>query len=672
MGVGRPGSFQLGVDLGTSNTVAMLAWPDGRSRPLLFDGSPLMPSAVCRSHDGTLLVGRDAVNAASAYPDGFEPHPKRRIDDGVLFLGGEDVPLAEAIGAVLGRVLDEARRVGGAMPAQMVLTHPVAWAARRREVLLAGAARLGVDDVVLVPEPVAAGYYLVEVLGQNVPFGHHMLVYDLGAGTFDASMLRRRPDGFEVVASQGLADAGGLDIDASVLAHLAAVSGDRTAWSRLTSPVTPADRRSGRLAWNAVREAKEGLSRTASTLVHLPGVERDFPLVRDELDQLAREILARTVAVTRAVVTGARVSTSDIAAILLVGGASRMPLAATLLHREFGLAPTAIEQPELVVAEGSLRAVPPAADTVLFAAAVGGQPPVARHEVLAPPPSALPPPDPQAQPARTARRLLARRSRITLGVCAVAVAALAAASGLIFADDQRTAITSLLDGGDTTSEGGRTSTHQANSTVTTAPPPNGSVPPAGSVLGSTNPGTGQPSGRPASGSTQAAEGTQNGPAATTAAPPAPAGVLGPEPEPKSTKGSTSTTPCQIVGLRMTRMSGSGTTWPTVAFNVCTAGSGTTRLYAYSRLYISNRDAIGADPTLRYTARVELRNCSGSGVESKSVGPAESPGPILIMTDNETSPASAQGYAVAQSVEVRAGGTTWKAATDNVTSACKTL
>ena len=66
---------RLGLDFGTSNTVAVLRWQDGRARPLLFDGSPLLPSAVYAEPGGGLIVGRDAIHSARLEPARFEPNP---------------------------------------------------------------------------------------------------------------------------------------------------------------------------------------------------------------------------------------------------------------------------------------------------------------------------------------------------------------------------------------------------------------------------------------------------------------------------------------------------------------------------------------------------------------------------------------------------------------------
>src|SRR5690242_9365882 len=115
--MGRPG-FGLGIDFGTSNTVAMLRWPDGRVKPLLFDASSLLPTAVFAPPTGDLVVGTDALHHARFDPAGLEPNPKRHIDELSVLLGAREVPVVELVAAVLRRVLIEALRVSnGIVPA---------------------------------------------------------------------------------------------------------------------------------------------------------------------------------------------------------------------------------------------------------------------------------------------------------------------------------------------------------------------------------------------------------------------------------------------------------------------------------------------------------------------------------------------------------------------------
>ncbi|WP_344652911.1 Hsp70 family protein, partial [Cryptosporangium japonicum] len=351
---------RLGVDFGTSNTVAVLARPDGRVNPLLVDGQPQLPSAVCATPAKELLVGRAALHTARLHPDGFEPNPKRRIDDGVVLLGAGEYEVVALFAAVLRRVADETRRVTGApAPDEIRITHPAVWGGARRDLLRRACAAAGwpAPAVGLVPEPVAAAAAFAEVHGARLPVGGNALVYDLGGGTFDATVLRRTASGYDVRATDGLVDAGGLDIDHAILTHVGAVVAKRNpdAWRALTSPDTAAERRARWLFQDDVRGAKELLSSAASTLIPVPLIDDEIPLTRNELDALTRPLLERTIVSVQGVLREAGLTPGDLSALFLVGGSTRIPLVATLLHRTLGVAPTVLEQPELIVAEGALR-----------------------------------------------------------------------------------------------------------------------------------------------------------------------------------------------------------------------------------------------------------------------------------------------------------------------------
>src|SRR5256885_14607300 len=114
----------LGIDCGTSNTVSMLRMPDGGLRPLLFNGAPLMPTAVYLAPEGQMLVGRDAERHARVDPSRFEPNPKRRIDDGVVLLGGQELPVPQVCAAVLQQGAAAAPCPPGGCPAPIPLTPP--------------------------------------------------------------------------------------------------------------------------------------------------------------------------------------------------------------------------------------------------------------------------------------------------------------------------------------------------------------------------------------------------------------------------------------------------------------------------------------------------------------------------------------------------------------------
>lgn len=348
-------SFRLGVDYGTSHTVAVLSRPDGRSRSLVFDGSPLLPSAVFAERRDQLLAGADAVRAARAEPARAEPNPKRRIGEGEVLLGDTDYPVSTLVAATLRLVANEATRVAGGPPAAVTVTHPGGWGSARREVLAEAAARAGMTEVVLVPEPVAAARYFAEQPDIRVPVGNCVTVYDLGAGTCDASVLRRTETGFEVLAVGGLDDVGGLDLDSVVVKAIGAVvaESEPDTWQRLSAVDGP-DLRYRRQLWTEAREAKESLSRRSSAMVHVPIADRARLVSREQFEQGARPLLDATAALVVRVIAESGVPRDQIAGLFLVGGASRTPLVATILHRTTGIKPTVLDQPELVVAEGSV------------------------------------------------------------------------------------------------------------------------------------------------------------------------------------------------------------------------------------------------------------------------------------------------------------------------------
>jgi hypothetical protein len=338
--------------------VAVVQRPDGRVEPLLFDSSPLLLSAVFAEPDGRISVGRDALHSSRLEPGAYEPHPKRRIDDQSLLLGTVEFPVADLVTAVLRRVQQEASRVIGRLADEVVMTYPAGWGPTRRDVLSEAARAAGLGTPALVPEPLAAAWYFSDGLGHRVPVGGALVIYDFGAGTFDAAVVRRDVDGWAVLAVDGLDDVGGVDLDnALVDSFRDRLRPDQAeVWARLTNPQSTADRRYRRMLWEDVRAAKEKLSRTAAAGLPVPLLDVDMHVTRESFEQLARPWLERTMTTTVAAVTQAGIGRQDLVGVLLAGGSSRIPLVATLLHQRLGVPPTVTEQPELVVAQGSLLA----------------------------------------------------------------------------------------------------------------------------------------------------------------------------------------------------------------------------------------------------------------------------------------------------------------------------
>ncbi len=342
----------LSVDLGTSNTVAVLAAHGRPPRVVEVDGSATMPSAVYCEEDGTLVVGRDAERRARLDPARFEPNPKRRVDDGVLLLGDNVVPVTDALAAVLRRVLEETtRQLGGEPVDEVRLTHPAQWGLTRRNVLLSAARLAGVaGEVVLVPEPVAAASHYA-----SLSVGQALAVYDLGAGTFDVAIVGATQNGFTVLAEDGLQDLGGLDVDQALLEHVGRQVSHRdpAAWQRLLRPESTADRRARRTLQEDVRAAKESLSRHAHTEVPMPEPFEDVLVNRSDLEALVRPSMMRSVELLESTIRSTGMAPNQLAGIYLVGGASRIPLVATMIAEQVRIVPTSLDQPETAVALGA-------------------------------------------------------------------------------------------------------------------------------------------------------------------------------------------------------------------------------------------------------------------------------------------------------------------------------
>lgn len=342
----------LGIDFGTSNTVAVVTRPDRPPAPLLFDGSPLLPSAVYAADD-RILAGRVALRSAAIDPARCEPHPKRCIDDGTVLLGEREYTVVDVFTAVFARVADETRRVLGGLPAAVVVTHPVGWGTLRQGTLRAAVEAAELPAPALVPEPVAGAAYFLDPHEGRLPEGRQVLIYDLGGGTCDLTLVRRAGTGIQVVATDGVSDAGGTYLDAAIVDHLERTFPGATGqWLRLREPRDKTDRRHRRMLWDDVREAKESLSSMTTADLFLPLLDIDVHVTRGEVEALAHDHIKPTIDLAAGLVASHR----DVAAIFLVGGASRMPLVATELLRSTGIAPVVVEQPELAVAGGALTA----------------------------------------------------------------------------------------------------------------------------------------------------------------------------------------------------------------------------------------------------------------------------------------------------------------------------
>lgn len=450
MDTARRTASALGIDFGTHHTVATVLRGDGRRHQLLFEGNPLMPSGIYLDYEASILVGRDAAREGRRHPERYERNPKLQIGSPNILLGDKEIPSREAVAAVLKRVLSECGRVAGT-PQQVTVTVPAGWGPAKRHVVGDAAATAGAAELQLLPEPVAAARYFVEVLDHGLEVGQAVVVFDLGAGTFDASVVSRNESGYEVLAVDGSDRIGGHYLDQALVDYIgrryenSEESAER--WRSLLNPNAGIEEQRLRFAlYDEVREAKELLSRRVSVDIAVPGFAANELLNRSELELLARPLLTEAVTITKAVIREAGLDSRRLAGIFMVGGASRMPLAATMLHQELGIAPTLIEEPELVVSEGA--AVVPAEPTRPMAVAPFASP--AHPSPAASPAQLLAPVAPQVLPPAPVPRKSRRGPLLVTGVVAIVAAIVGGGASLIYANANQSASTGIFSSIDKT------------------------------------------------------------------------------------------------------------------------------------------------------------------------------------------------------------------------------
>ena len=348
----------LAIDFGTTSTAVAMA-VDGRVELVEIDGAPRMPSMVfwregTGGHTGRLVLGEEADTQSSRAPWALERTPKRRIGDEYLLLGDQQVRVTDAIGAILRKAAEEAiSRRGGEAPSVVRLTHPARWGSRSLDKLRQAARSAGFDDPEFVPEPVAAALHFAS---ERLEVGQYVAVYDLGGGTFDTAVLRRTADSFAVVgAPGGNEDLGGEDFDDRLYRHLGKQL-DEAQWTQLRESRERQWSQSNRLLLHEARRAKEILSKSPDYEVYVPPpVDRDLHVTADELNGLISADLEGTVTELERTIRRAGLSPSDLTAIYLAGGSSRIPLVARLIQQRLGQLPDYLDDPKSVIVLGAAR-----------------------------------------------------------------------------------------------------------------------------------------------------------------------------------------------------------------------------------------------------------------------------------------------------------------------------
>ena len=347
----------LAIDFGTSSTVAAIVAAD-RTELLHVGGVVHVPSAVMLDPDRGLVAGIDADEAATRFPDRVDRNPKRSLGRTThLVLAATPVLTTDAVGAILATVAREAiARRGGVAPAGVVLTHPVRCGERRLGALVQAVRSAGLPEPRLLAEPVAAALAQAD---DAIATGAYVAVYDLGGGTFDAAVLQRTATGFAIAGQPGgSVDLGGELFDETLLAHVGRCVDELVpgTWDQLLADRSADGQRRYATLRRDVRLAKERLSETTQTSVAIGVIDREVRMTRSELEGMIEPLLRQSIEELQATIRRAGLQPTDLAAVYLVGGSSRIPLVARLVAEPLGIVPTVSGDPKAVVALGAARA----------------------------------------------------------------------------------------------------------------------------------------------------------------------------------------------------------------------------------------------------------------------------------------------------------------------------
>lgn len=344
----------LGIDLGTTNSVLALT-ENGKPQLCRIDGDFLLPSVVGVSAEGEMLVGKPAYNQWVAAPERTVRSIKRRMgkEEAVEMAGQTYTP--QEISALILRTIKEAaeERLGDAVT-RAVITVPAYFNEVQRQATMEAGAIAGLDVERIINEPTAAA--LAYGYGLNDDEHKRILVYDLGGGTFDVSVIELNYGVVDVMATAGDNYLGGDDFDERLAELIAEEFADQHG----------IDLHDNQRAWNrllrAAEEAKITLSGEPRASINLEYIDTDptgNPLhIKREVDrrefiERIQDLLDSTIDCIDRALRDAQLEVSDVDRILMVGGSTRIPAVSSLVSTHMGQDPHDEIDPDAAVALGA-------------------------------------------------------------------------------------------------------------------------------------------------------------------------------------------------------------------------------------------------------------------------------------------------------------------------------
>ncbi|MBW4617825.1 MAG: Hsp70 family protein [Cyanosarcina radialis HA8281-LM2] len=342
----------VGIDLGTTNSEVAIV-ENGQVRVLPGeDGDSILPSCVGFSDTGKLLVGREALRQYAAAPERTVKSIKRWMGTDHKTTFGDKEYLPHEVAAMILRALQQrAEKALGETITQAVITVPAYFTDAQRQATKTAGEIAGLEVLQIINEPTAAAL-AYDLRSEET---ERVVVYDLGGGTFDVSVVEITGEVTEVLASHGNNRLGGDDFDRLLQLHLADLfrqqhgvdlPDDAATQARLLRAAEQLKIDLSSHAFATVREAFLGSK--GKTPLHL-----EIEVARADLEKLIHPLLVETLEAIDRALTDANLEPEEIDRIILVGGSTRIPLVQQMIQEHLGQAPTDGIQPDLCVALGA-------------------------------------------------------------------------------------------------------------------------------------------------------------------------------------------------------------------------------------------------------------------------------------------------------------------------------
>lgn len=342
----------IGIDLGTTNSV--VAVMEGGEPTVITnaEGSRLTPSVVGFSKTGERLVGQLAKRQAVSNPENTIASIKRHMgEDYKVDVNGKKYTPQEISAMVLQKLKEDAEGYLGEKVTQAVITVPAYFSDSQRQATKDAGKIAGLDVLRIVNEPTAAAL----AYGLDKGGDGKILVFDLGGGTFDVSILELGEGVFEVKATNGNTHLGGDDFDNAVMNWMI------QEFKSQTGIDLSQDKMAEQRLKEAAEKAKIELSTVMSTNINLPFItadasgpkHMDLTLTRAKFNELTEELVHATMEPTRKAIADSGLSIDEIDKIILVGGSSRIPAVQEAIKSILGKEPSKGVNPDECVAIGA-------------------------------------------------------------------------------------------------------------------------------------------------------------------------------------------------------------------------------------------------------------------------------------------------------------------------------